>query len=113
MFCTNCGAVVVGKFCSCCGKKVRRGIEDFRRFERAEVKKFTHSYYKPGGSLGGIHLADACYLACEMKFKEVLPYVVWNEYGELEVSPNAYENLKKVLEHAKKLCDWLYAANDF
>lgn len=28
MFCKNCGAVVSGRFCSCCGTKIRNGHEE-------------------------------------------------------------------------------------
>ena len=49
-YCKKCGAVVVGKFCSCCGQKVKTAFEEFisaknrqrRAFRRwAEQKDFN------------------------------------------------------------------------
>lgn len=49
-YCKKCGAVVVGKFCSCCGQKVKTDFEEFisaknrqrRAFRRwAEQKDFN------------------------------------------------------------------------
>ncbi len=36
MFCTECGAAVTGKFCSCCGARVRSDLEAFKLKQRRE-----------------------------------------------------------------------------
>lgn len=38
--CKKCGAVVTGKYCSCCGKRVTTDFEDFRAAERRTWRNF-------------------------------------------------------------------------
>lgn len=48
-FCKNCGAVVTGKYCSCCGTKATRDYEDYCR-ERNDLsrklRKMAKQYFK-------------------------------------------------------------------
>ena len=44
MFCSKCGAAVNGKFCSCCGQRVRSGIEEYRLAER-RMRKQGFAYF--------------------------------------------------------------------
>lgn len=67
MYCRQCGAVVVGKFCSCCGKRIRSEAEEFQlaknRAEREFVKAMTHDIQGNFLECWRIHLARACWLA--------------------------------------------------
>ena len=38
MFCKNCGAAVVGRYCSCCGTRVRSELEEYRAVEKKQLK---------------------------------------------------------------------------
>ena len=54
-YCKKCGAVVVGKFCSCCGQKVKTAFEEFisaknrqrRAFRRWAEQKDFNRYAEP------------------------------------------------------------------
>lgn len=110
MFCKNCGAVVVGKFCSCCGKRVYSDLQEFRQVERRAKKEFLRN--AAIDNLDRMHLADCCWTACEMKYMgkgricQCNPNTAFG--GERYVlAPNAYELLQTVKQHAQALFDRL------
>lgn len=114
MYCNNCGAVVVGKFCSCCGKRVLNSLEEFRRVERQTYKEYQNQfkcYYKDKFDLMVDHLATACWYACDHKYGN--NKVVGSFRNGFTVSPDAYTKLATVKEHATKLFERLWAADDF
>lgn len=120
MYCRNCGAAVVGKFCSCCGYKVRDEKAEFRltqiRTFKAYKKQFDNLIETPEGrNVSLAYLADACWLACE--HKQVNDYIKKNEgtypYCVWELMPGAYERLEIVKEHATRLFERLVNADDY
>lgn len=91
MFCKKCGAAVVGKFCSCCGNRVRTNAEEYslaaNRAKREFIRDMTHDaddrYLEPWRG----HLAEACWLASSTKINrysydiDKLPAIrLWAEY---------------------------------
>ena len=44
MFCNNCGAVVTGKYCCCCGRKIRSAVDEFKLQKKNERQRFKESY---------------------------------------------------------------------
>ena len=104
MYCSNCGAAVVGKFCSCCGKRVAGELEAFRRYERKTIKDFTNE----AGS--NHHLATACWYVCERKYGKDMLHVFG---GVWTVAPDAYEKLGLVEAKAKALFLRLLILDDF
>lgn len=74
MFCTKCGAAVTGKYCSCCGQKVRSHKDEVILIEKKAKKEFCDSCTK---SINGQfvdsaavmgHLALACWEAASAKY---------------------------------------------
>lgn len=44
--CKKCGAIVTGKYCSCCGKRVTSDLRDFRRAEARAKREFASGKYR-------------------------------------------------------------------
>lgn len=113
MYCKNCGAVVYGRFCSCCGKRVLTELKEFRKAERKAKKKFCEICCKEGDEykLHLMHLADACWevYSTHPSFN----CVVWDgrRDGEYVVTPNAYENLRNIEQKAAALFEELLKAH--
>ena len=104
MYCSNCGTVVVGKFCYCCGKKILTPLNEYRKHERKTLKAFLNS-------AGSDHsLANACWYACQRKYGKD---IVVGIDGEFTVSPDAYKKLSIVEDHAKALFLRLMFLDDF
>ena len=104
MFCSYCGAAVVGKFCSCCGKRVLGQLDAFRRHERKTLKDFVNE-------AGSNHkLANACWYACERKYGNDM---VVKSGGVFVPAPDAYEKLYLVEVKAKALFLRLMVLDDF
>lgn len=70
MFCSKCGASVVGKFCSCCGQRVRSEIEEFRLTEQRARRAFLSECSELNGPAWWRHLADACWLTASVKYRK-------------------------------------------
>ncbi len=104
MYCSNCGAVVVGKFCSCCGKRVLGTLEAFRKQERKRLNDFK----KQSGS--DFQLAEACWYACQRKYGARL---IKAEPGVFVPEPDAYEKLDLMEAKAKALFLRLLSLDDF
>lgn len=114
MYCSNCGAVVVGKFCSCCGKRMMNDLEEFRRVERSTFKEYRNHlkrYYRERCDLLVDHLLTACWYACDHKYGN--DKVVGSYANGFVPSPDAYQKLEIVKERATKLFERLWSANDF
>ena len=77
-YCKKCGAIVTGKFCSCCGTRATSDLKDFRlamsRLER-ELRNEVHTsdFAKYGCSTLG-----AASLAAEVTFTKSLPQRLLN-----------------------------------
>ena len=76
MFCNKCGAVVTGKYCSCCGQRVRSQKEELELIERRLKKNFTDactktrdSFVENAPAMG--FLALACWEAAVAKYKKI------------------------------------------
>ena len=116
MYCSNCGAAVVGKFCSCCGKRVRSSLEEYRRVEKSTFKAYMQQFekhYRDGihWDLSAEHLISACWYACAQKYGR--NDVIRLDNGECVPSPDAYEKLETVKRQATKLCERMLLANDY
>jgi hypothetical protein len=111
MYCSKCGAAVVGKFCCCCGKRVFDEFETFSKHYRKTKKDYENSFYQPGRGRKGLqdnHIATACWYACEIKYAPVL---YRSHDGGLV--PGAYEILENVKNHAIALAERIISADDF
>jgi hypothetical protein len=107
MYCKNCGAAVVGKFCSYCGKKVLTDVQQLNATARKMSKDFCEwAYRESGHMLSHKHLASACWCACEMKYGKGLALFIGDRYV---VVPGAYEKLEIVRDHAIALYERLKA----
>lgn len=95
MNCQKCGAVVEGRFCSCCGERVRTDLETFRLAERGTKRAFEKEHQINGGS----RLAEACWYASYERYAKYIRML--NIYTG--VPDYAYEELKKIREHAEIL----------
>lgn len=77
MFCTKCGAAVTGKYCSCCGQKVRSQKDELELIEKRLKKEFCDSCTKtPNGGYVELapaygFLALACWEASVGKYKKL------------------------------------------
>lgn len=76
MFCTKCGAAVTGKYCSCCGQRVRSPKEELDLIEKRLKREFTDACTKTkdGGYVDNTpamgFLALACWDAAVAKYKK-------------------------------------------
>lgn len=104
MYCKNCGAVVVGKFCSCCGTKIRRDVDQYILDRRRMQKEFADAPKEYGSSY--MHLATACWYVYECKLLKGDIVVIG---GERFLAPDAYERLAAVKAHATALFNRLKA----
>lgn len=93
MFCNKCGASVVGKYCSCCGQRVRNEIEEFRLYEQRKRREFLNDCRKARDPAWWGHLAEACWYAAVTKYRKD-PAFDGTPYSE------AYENLEEIRFHA-------------
>lgn len=97
MYCKHCGAVAVGKYCSCCGRRLRDNVDEFNIVRRKMAKEFS---FQSGKELVYQHMATACWIACEIKYcKDPILFVC----GERVLAPDAYERLEIVKAHATAL----------
>lgn len=99
VFCSKCGASVVGKYCSCCGQRIRSSEEEFKLEERRMEREFKNlnSRNNYGGlkDLYSSHLAQACWLAAAMKYRT-------------EPSQTGYQQAIKNLEYVRDKAQVLF-----
>ncbi len=74
-YCKKCGAIVVGKFCSCCGERVRTSLKEYRIMERRLKKVFEDSKREDFQKYGlvPIHVASLAFFAAERKCEPKIP----------------------------------------
>lgn len=107
MFCNHCGAAAVGRYCSCCGRRLVNNVDAFNRTIGRERKDFCNkAYLLAGKSLHHMHLASSCWYACEIKYGKGLVSVI---NGESVLALDAYERLELVKTHATALYERLKA----
>lgn len=70
MYCSKCGASVVGKYCSCCGQRIRSEAEEFNLIENRLRREFKSACAGSRVPLYYAHLAEACWLAATMKYQK-------------------------------------------
>ena len=70
MFCSKCGAVVAGKYCSCCGQRLRSELENYRLAEQRARRAFLNECKEGGRESWQGHLADACWYTAYMKYRK-------------------------------------------
>jgi hypothetical protein len=107
MYCSKCGAVVVGKYCSCCGTRYRSQLGELRLAERRAQKEFVRAKtYTPNGRLLGLtnlHLATACWIASFEKYS-----TGGCRYKEGDSIPaDAFDSLTTVRAKAEQLFEYL------
>ena len=108
MYCNHCGAVAVGKYCSCCGRRLRSSVQEFDlEMGRLHKEFYKKAYVESGKSLAHQHLASSCWIACELKY--LRNRCVNGVNGELVLAPDAYERLAMVQAHATALYERLKA----
>lgn len=108
MYCNHCGAVAIGKYCSCCGRKLRNSVQEFDLEKGRRYREFyKKAYAESGKSLEHQHLASACWIACELKY--LRNRCVNGKDGELVLAPDAWERLALVQLHAAALYDRIKA----
>ncbi len=96
MFCSKCGAVVSGKFCSSCGQRIRTPLEEFRLEEKRRRRKIEELGRSLLG-LPGLHIASACWLAVCLKYADCPALFGWY------VPDSAFSNLEKADGEARDL----------
>lgn len=109
MFCINCGAAVSGHYCSCCGRKVRSSITEFRLAERRKRKAFFNECRasfemdekmpdneKQAIVVSRSKLADACWMRAEALNPNPIFWIGPFGSKTCELKQNAYEILGKV-----------------
>ena len=105
MYCNKCGAVVVGKFCSCCGVRVRSQLEEYRLAERHTKKAFEEACCRSGPipQLELLHLASACWYAAYIRYSKARQLRIGDS-----VPAETFEALKEIRAHAEFLFNQLY-----
>ena len=100
MNCRKCGAAVNGKFCSCCGQRVRSALEEYRLAEKRMERDFTNKCSETGKAreLHLMHLASAWWKASSMKYDRSRILSI-DDY----VPKSVYDNLQTLRDHAEKL----------
>lgn len=101
--CKNCGAVVVGKFCSCCGQRVTTILEDFRLAERRAAREFKNKHHEEDFHTYGLipdHVASLSFFVAEEK---CVPS--WNVYSCSfdEIAEESFNGLENAVSTAEKL----------
>lgn len=100
--CKKCGAIVTGKYCSCCGKCVTSDLRDFRLAEARARKAFVNGKYRNEKSdLSAMHIAS---LAFEIAFEKLVP----QRYLEENFFYLAADKCWRKLAECDELADILY-----
>lgn len=106
MYCKHCGTVAVGKYCFCCGRRLRDNVDEFNATRRKMAKNFSLIAGQRGKDLAYQHLASACWIACEIKHGKDLILVT---ESRPVLAANAYERREIVKAHAAALYERLKA----
>lgn len=73
-YCKKCGAVVTGKFCSCCGTRATDDFTDFRKAQRRMEKDFCQKASAAHDGKDRSHASRIANLALDIAFDRLLPY---------------------------------------
>lgn len=107
MHCRRCGAVVTGKYCSCCGFRVRSDVDEYKALLRLAKKDYMREcrlYESPDRrGLAVTHLAEACWMAADMRYGSVTCTATFI-MSQVDVN-----NIETVREHAMLLFRQLIA----
>lgn len=100
MFCSKCGAAVNGKFCSCCGQRVRSGLEEYRLAEKRIKREFIKACSGTGVAYNParMHLAEACWTASSLKHDRTRILCI-DDY----VPKSLFDNLEVVRTYAEEI----------
>lgn len=97
-YCKNCGAVVTGKFCSCCGAMVRSDLRDFRLELSKRKRSFSNRFYE-NGYLPRFRMANTAW-----ELTENLLFGGLNESNFNEKIEWAYSMIPFLEDSADRLC---------
>lgn len=75
-FCKNCGAVVTGKFCSCCGTKVTTDLADYRKMMNRKRRSFVNQCFFADGGNRSLPLAQAAWAVAERSLESVQGFTI-------------------------------------
>ena len=106
-YCKKCGAVVDGKFCSCCGTRATTDLADFRRELNRRARAFRTERYHNSGDFDKLHAADFAWGRAEWAI--LRPYTTSAEAFPL-MSDLAYAKLPVVEERAASLYEQVMCA---
>lgn len=97
-YCKKCGAVVSGKFCSCCGTRATSDLTDFRRDQRRAKRLFIDRMSAGDRSGFARHAAEFAWLSAEHAILWSLSLSVDNFSTHSDI---AYQRLIVVNEKAE------------
>ena len=113
MYCKKCGAAVTGRFCCCCGERVRTNAEEIKRetrrlrnqFKDACIEKYDYPY------VNYCHMAEACWNAAEVRSSEKI-YKLCGRYVHLfdHEPTEAFKMLADIYDDATFMFKMLVAA---
>ena len=100
MFCKNCGAAVTGKYCSCCGTRIRSYGKEFFLALRRRKRAFANSkYHLNNDDLNAIHSANFCWERVQNKIVEPL---------RSQIIASAWFDGEALLDEVEEKADSLY-----
>lgn len=104
-FCKKCGAVVIGKFCSCCGTRATDDFTDFRKAQRRMEKGIRNEAYADKRFAGkdSILASQVASLALDIAFYRILPPDAMNTGRFDQYSDYCWKKLPECLELANLL----------
>lgn len=72
-YCKKCGAIVTGKFCSCCGTRATTDLKDFRLAQSRLERELKDEAFKLDFNKYGNVVTGAAALAVAVAFKNNIP----------------------------------------
>lgn len=107
-FCKKCGAVVTGKFCSCCGTMATTDLADYRNMMRRNRRRFVNLREKADG------LANAAVagLAWDMAEKRVLDERNFRVDTFPQIASDVYSKIPEMEKKAAKFYEVITATAD-
>lgn len=104
-YCKKCGAVVTGKFCSCCGTRATDDFTDFRKAQHRMVREFKSAAYTDKRFVGrdsffALHIAV---LVFDIAFDRLLPVHALHVERFAQYSEYCWKKLPECRELAELL----------